>query len=60
MNAYKFLPLKSFPLNCIVFSVIIKMHLYITGRYVDFVASFRVNTMVMRLFFVMLTTRKLF
>ena len=54
------LPLKSFPLNCIVFSVIIKMHLYITGGYVDFVTSFSVNTMIMRLFLVMLTTRKLF
>lgn len=48
-----------FPLDCIVFSVVIKVHLDVAGGYVDLVTGFSVNAMIMSLFFVVLTPREL-
>ena len=54
------LPKKTLSLNCIVFPVVIKVHLYITGGNINFVTTIRMNAVVVSLFFVVVTTRKLF
>ena len=52
-------PQKSFALYGIILPMIIEVHLYVWRRNVDFVTVSGLDTMIMRLFFVVLTSGKL-